>query len=299
MHPLPWLGLRAFVEVGRRGAIKAAAPVLGVTPGAISQQIKVLERKLGMVLFERHHRLLRLTPEGARLFAELDESFAAIEQSVGRRSGTVHRAGIVTVSTTPSLAATWLAARLGRFAAAHPSIEVRLQTSAALADIRGGEADLAIRHGTGRYPGLASERLFTPRLVVVASPLLLAEAGPIRMPGDCLDFPLLQDRERRDWPLWFAAAGLRPDMRASAGSSFGDDALLIRAAIAGQGLAVVRDVYAADDLAAGRLVQPLPIFAETPMSYFVVASPDRLALPRVAAFHDWIRAEALRSGPAR
>lgn len=174
-----------------------------------------------------------------------------------------------------------------------------MQTSAALADIRGGEADLAIRHGTGLYPGLAGERLFTPRLVVVASPLLLGEGEPIRMPVDCLDFPLLQDRERRDWSLWFAAAGLRPDMRASAGSSFGDDALLIRAAIAGQGLAVVRDVYAADDLAAGRLVQPLPISAETPMSYFVIASPDRLALPRVAAFHGWIRAEALRSGPAR
>lgn len=299
MHPLPWLGLRAFVEVGRRGAIKAAAPVLGVTPGAVSQQIKALERKLGIVLFERRHRLLRLTSEGARLFAELDEGFAAIEQAVAHRSGTAHRPGIVTVSTTPSLASTWLAARLGRFAAAHPAVEVRLQTTAALADVRGGEADVAIRHGAGRYSGLVSERLFAPRLVLVASPSLLRDARPIATAADCLAFPLLQDRERRDWSLWFAAAGLRADRRALTGSSFGDDALLIRAAIAGQGLAVVRDVYAADDLSSGHLVQPLPIAAETSHVYSVVAAPDRLALPRVAAFVDWIRSEALRGGAGR
>ncbi|MCX5479154.1 LysR substrate-binding domain-containing protein [Kaistia geumhonensis] len=294
MSPLPWLGLRAFVEVGRRGAIKSAAPALGVTPGAISQQIKALERRLGTPLFERHHRLLRLTPEGARLLAEIDESFAAIEQAVARRSGTAHRSGIVTVSTTPSLASTWLAARLGRFTAAHPSVEVRLQTTAALADVRGGEADVAIRHGKGTYAGLVSERLFAPRLVLVASPALLRMAAPLRTAADCLSFPLLQDRDRRDWSVWFAAAGLRPDPRASAGSSFGDDALLIRAAIAGQGLAVVRDVYAADDLAGGRLVQPLATAAETSLAYHVVVAPDRLALPRVAAFRDWIRAEALQ-----
>ncbi len=294
MTPLPLLGLRAFVEVGRCGSIKRAAPVLGVTPGAISQQIKALERRLGTILFERHHRLLCLSPEGARLFAELDDGFAAIERAMARYDGPIGRSGGVTVTTTPSLAASWLAARLGRFAAAHPAVEIRLQTAVALADLKGGEADLAIRHGAGDYPGLVSERLFTPRLIVVASPAFLEARPPIRAAADCLSAALLQDRDRIDWPVWLAAAGVPVDTRASAGSSFGDDALLIRAAIAGQGLAVVRDVYAADDLASGRIVQPIATAAPTATGYFVVAAPDRLALPRIAAFRDWLREEASR-----
>lgn len=284
--PLP--ALRAFVEVARRGGVKDAAAALGVTPGAVSQQVRALELRLGVVLLERLHRGVRLSAEGERLFASLDPAFRQIEDALRPYGGQPGRTNLLTVTTTPSFAATWLAPRLGAFAAAHPDIEVRLLAGVGLADLHGGEADLAIRHGGGDYPGLVSLRLFDPCLIAVASPQRLAEAPPIRRPSECLGYPLLQDRNRRDWSQWAAASGEPSSPRWRDGSSFADDALLIRAAIAGQGLAVVRDIYAADELAAGRLVRVLDNAAPTADAYFLVARPDRMARSGVKVFRDWL-----------
>ena len=284
--PLP--ALRAFVEVGRRGGVKDAAAALGVTPGAVSQQVRALELRLGVVLLDRLHRGVRLSAEGERLFGALDPAFRQIEEALRPYGGRPGRTNLLTVSTTPSFAATWLAPRLGAFAAVHPDIEVRLLAGVGFADLHGGEADLAIRHGGGDYPGLVSLRLLDPRLIAVASPKRLAEGPPILRPADCLGYPLLQDRNRRDWSQWAEASGERASSRWRDGSSFADDALLIRAAIAGQGLAVVRDIYAADELAAGRLTRVLTNAAPTADAYFLVARPDRMARPGAKAFRDWL-----------
>lgn len=284
--PLP--ALRAFVEVARRGGVKNAAAALGVTPGAVSQQVRALELRLGVVLLERLHRGVRLSSEGERLFGALDPGFRQIEDALRPYGGRPGRTNLLTVTTTPSFAATWLAPRLGAFAAVHPDIEVRLLAGVGLADLHGGEADLAIRHGSGDYPGLVSLCLLDPRLIAVASPQRLAEGPPVQCPADCLAYPLLQDRNRRDWSQWAAASGEPSSPRWRDGSSFADDALLIRAAIAGQGLAVVRDIYAADELAAGRLVRVLNNAAPTADAYFLVARPDRMARSGVKVFRDWL-----------
>lgn len=284
--PLP--ALRAFVEVGRRGGVKDAAAALGVTPGAVSQQVRALELRLGVALLERLHRGVRLSAEGERLFAALDPGFRQIDDALRPYGGRPGRTNLLTVTTTPSFAATWLAQRLGAFAAVHPDIEVRLLAGVGLADLHGGEADLAIRHGGGDYPGLVSLRLFDPHLIVVASPRRLVEGPPVRRPADCLAHPLLQDRNRRDWSQWAEASGDGASPRWRDGSILADDALLIRAAIAGQGLAVVRDIYAADELAAGRLIRVLTNTAPTADAYFLVARPDRMAQRRAKAFRDWL-----------
>jgi LysR family transcriptional regulator, glycine cleavage system transcriptional activator len=119
--PLPLLGLRVFVEVGRAGSVKGAAARLGVTSGAISQQIRQLEVRLDLALFERRNRELRLTAAGRRLLSDVSESFARIEEAIeANRQNQAHRRAGLTVSTTHSFAASWLVPRLGRFTAMHP-----------------------------------------------------------------------------------------------------------------------------------------------------------------------------------
>jgi LysR family glycine cleavage system transcriptional activator len=286
------MAMRAFVEVGRQGSIKEAARVLAVTAGAVSQQVKLLEERLGVQLLERLNRQVRLTVDGARLFGHAAPGFDRIEEAAQLFAGRARQSQTLTVSTTPSFAATWLASRLGRFQNLHPGIDVRVETSIGLADLAGGVADVAIRHGGGHYPGLDVVRLFEPRLVAVGSPALLRAGPAIRSPRDCLRYKLLLDRDHADWAIWLKAHGIPVTRKASAGPSYADDALLIRAAISGQGLAIVRDVYADDDLAQGRIALAFDAPVSTGLGYFAVCRPDRLVNPKIAAFRAWIAAEA-------
>ncbi|ACB82869.1 transcriptional regulator, LysR family [Methylorubrum populi BJ001] len=283
--------LRAFVEVGRQGSIKRAARSLNVTAGAVSQHVRALEAHFGMPLLERGHRSVRLSAHGLRLFAELVPGFEQIDDAVQRLEDRRPRPRSLVVSTTPSFAACWLTPRLGGFVAQHPEIELRVETSIQLADMTCGRVDVAIRHGSGDYPGLNAALLFKPRLVAVASPLLLRH-GPLSDPIDCLQYPLLQDRDRADWPTWFDAHGIKRGRNATRGPSYADDALLIQAAIAGQGLAIVRDVYATRPLESGSLMRALDKSAPSTARYYAVVSPNRMTAPKIIAFRQWIMREA-------
>ncbi|MFH0298691.1 LysR substrate-binding domain-containing protein [Bradyrhizobium sp. 31Argb] len=262
------LALRAFAHVGQHGSVKRAAAVQGVTPGAISQQVKLLEQRLGVKLLERRSREIRLTAEGLRLFEPLAKGFQQIEDAVGLFETRPQDRHILSVSTTASFAASWLVPRLGRFSDRHPGIHVRVDTTARLADLRNDDVDVALRHGRGDYPGLEAFKIIAPHLICVGSPELVANGPSIEGIEDCLRYPLLQDRNRSVWPAWFRAHGaMISDTQARRGPSFENDMLLIRAAIAGQGLALVRDVYATDELDAKRLFAAFAESAATPDSY--------------------------------
>ncbi|MDX8457588.1 LysR substrate-binding domain-containing protein [Mesorhizobium humile] len=291
--PVSLLALRAFAEVGRHGSVKRAAAALGVTPGAISQQVKLLEHRLGVTLLERRNREVRVTADGMRLLEPLSAGFQQIEDAVGLFAVASPSRKILTVSTTPSFAASWLVPRLGRFSARYPDLYVRVDTTPRLVDLRSEGVDVALRHGAGSYSGLEAVRLFTPQLICVGSPALLAGGPPMLEPNDCLHHPLLQDRDRADWPLWLRARGVGAiDERARNGPCFENDLLLIRAAIAGQGLALVRDVYASDELSSGRIVLALEGSSPTADAYYFVARPEAMATTKVAAFRDWIFEES-------
>ena len=301
LGPLPLLGLRAFVEVGRAGSMKTAACRLGVTSGAVSQQVKLLERRLGRTLFERHNRAVRLTEDGKRLLDDVADAFVRIEEAVEAiRQDQVHDRSTLTVSTTASFAATWLVPRLGRFTARHRRIEVRVLTTPELVPFGGGPgyADLAIRHGLGRWPGVEAVHLLQPRLVPVGNTRLLADGPPIRCPEDCLNYPLLQDPMAVDWRLWLQALGANHrDPRSIRGTRFSDATLLARAAIAGQGLALLRDTYVADDIASGRL--EIAIVAPWPaeFAYYIATRPgSERRNPQIARFKEWLLQEAASHG---
>lgn len=283
--------LRSFVEVGQRGSIKAAAEALHVTSGAVSQQIRLLEDRLGMALFTRERQGLRLTDAGASVHPSLLEAFEKIDNAVGQLEAMKERQSL-TVSTVASFAASWLVPRLGRFNQRYPQIEVRVEATSAVVDMRRDRVDVALRHGLGNYPGLDVMRLMAPVLVPVASPDLMAGSPPLSEPEDCLGYPLLHDTDRADWPLWFAAHGASEDVRALRGSVFGDDYLLIRAAAAGQGLALVPQQYAREEIAAGRLVQVLDKPWPARFAYYMVTLPEAMQRAEVKAFAEWIREEA-------
>lgn len=288
---LPLLALRAFVEVGQRGSIKAAAEVLNVTSGAVSQQIRLLEDRIGVALFTRERQGLRLTEAGAGVHPSLLQAFEQIERAV-QTLEQIKARQTLTVSTVATFAASWLVPRLGRFNQRHPHIEVRVEATSAVADMRRDRVDVALRHGLGLYPGLQVTRLMAPVLVPVACPGLLAADAVLKEPEDCLDHPLLHDCDRADWPLWLAAHGVAEDSRAERGTAFEDDFLLIRAAEAGQGLALVPLEYAREEIAAGRLVQVLDKPWPARFAYYVVTKPDAVQRQEVNAFVDWILEEA-------
>jgi len=292
--PVSLVALHSFVEVGRHGSIKRAAEELHVTPGAISQHIRQLEARFQVALVERDGRGIKLSPQGLRLYGRMAPGFEQIEAGVslfdGRGSG--GQGTTVVISTTPSFAACWLAQRLGRFTARHPRVEVKIETTAQLADLTRGQADVAIRHGSGQYPELDVQLLFTPSLVAIASPDLLPD-GPLHGAADCLRYPLLQDRDRLDWPIWLERQGVSPTRAAMKGPSYADDALLIQAAAGGQGLAITRDVYAADALQAGRVVLAFRQALSTDTGYFIVTRPNARQTDRyVSAFSAWLLEEA-------
>jgi LysR family transcriptional regulator, glycine cleavage system transcriptional activator len=269
--------------------MRDAAGQIGLTPGAISQRIRELEDTVGYRLFTRTPAGVELNSAGRALFASLDDPFRVIEDVEKSLAGAAVRR--VTVSTIGSFAANWLVPRLSGFSQRHPDIDVAMETESRIVDLRREPIDLAIRHGLGNYPGLETTWLMAPELIVVASPELLRSGRPITTSADCLDFPLLHDMDRSDWRLWFEVQGVSAPQDLK-GPSFSDDHLMVRAAVAGQGLALTRNVYANDDLRAGRLVQPLTVRWPTRFAYYAVTTPEALQRPAVRHFRDWLVREA-------
>ena len=285
--------LRAFEASARHLSFKEAARELHVTPGAVSQQVKGLEQELGVPLFQRLTRSIVLTPEGQSLRPKVLQAFQLLAAAVdGVRPA--ERPALLTVSTFPSFAAKWLVPRLGRFAARHPGIDVRISSTTGLVDFRREAVDLAVRQGKGDWPGLRSVLLFNAELFPVCSPALLEGPHPLREPADLHHHTLLHsNRGDAEWRLWLGAHTVR-GVDASRGPRFSDDALALEAAMEGQGVAISRDILVAGDLAAGRLVRPFAQALPDLFGCYVVCQPERFDEPRIAAFRDWIVEEAQR-----
>lgn len=174
---------------------------------------------------------------------------------------------------------------------------MRVQSTAELVDLYRDPVDIALRHGLGDYPGLESIRLLAPVLLPVASPSLLAGGPGLQDPQDCLQYPLLQDADRADWALWLQAHGVAPDSRSRRGPSYDEDLLLLRAAISGQGIALVQAQNAEDDLRSGRLVVAVDRPWPSRFAYYLVARKETLGRPSVRDFIVWIQAQLDAGSP--
>jgi LysR family glycine cleavage system transcriptional activator len=286
----PLNALRAFEAAARHESFTRAAEELCVTQGAVSHQVKALEAGLGIKLFNRERQRLIITEAGREYLTVLRDSFDRIavgtERLIQRQSS-----GVLTVSTSPDFAAKWLVNRLGRFAEAHPGIDLRISATLHHVDFAREDVDLAVRHGDGGWPGLDVARLSTEQLFAVCSPKLLRGRQRIGKPADVLKFPLLHLDDRKDWTRWLEAAGVAT-AELSHGPVLNRASMVIDAAVDGQGIALARTTLAAWDLINGRLVRPLPETLRLSKTYWIICPKATSALPKIATFRDWLLAEA-------
>ncbi|MBC8339776.1 MAG: transcriptional regulator GcvA [Rhodospirillales bacterium] len=286
----PLNGLRAFEAAARHLNFTRAAEELNVTQAAVSHQIKGLEERLGQPLFRRLNRKLLLTDAGQTLLAPMTEAFSIMTDAVARIEGD-DATGALTITTLDSIASNWLVPRLGRFRESHPDIDVRITISDSLVDFSEGGVDVALRYGLGDYPGLHVVPMMTEDLFPVCSPALLESGPPLNAPEDLRHYTLFHDDVLEGWTEWFAAAGVTGG-DFTHGPAFSHSNLVMRSAIAGEGVALGRSQLVADELASGRLVKPFEISVPSTWAYYIVSAPAHANRQKVKAFREWALEQA-------
>ncbi|MES2160787.1 MAG: LysR substrate-binding domain-containing protein [Pseudomonadota bacterium] len=290
---LPVIALRTFESSARHLSFKLAADELAVTPGAVSHQVRTLEEWLGVALFDRLPRGVRLTPKGETLFHSLHSALADLAQ-VTNSLRAVPAAGRLTVTTPSSFAALWLIPRLDRFYARHPEVNLRLDTSTTTIDLQqDASVDVAIRYGGGPYPDMVSPGSMVETFGVYGAPgrvdELMGQAAPSLISVHWAKSTLYRD----SWRAWCDAAGKGwlsglPDL---ALREYAEEMYALQAAIAGQGLVMASSILVADTEQRGLLKAARPDLQIAGGTYTVLCVPGRERHPPVQAFFDWLRSE--------
>jgi LysR family transcriptional regulator, glycine cleavage system transcriptional activator len=289
---LPLSSLRVFVAVAEQLSFTRAASALGITAGAVSMQIRSLEEYLRSTLFNRSGRVVQLTPEGARLLPRVRKGLEELERAIDE-ARTDRRTGPLMITTLASFLQQWLLPRMQTFHDKYPDIDLRIHTSGQVVDFARSDVQAAVRFGVGDWPQLHVAKVLDEWLVPVCSKALLAKHGQIRTREDLRGIPLLHSLSE-PWNEW-------PDIRATSldgggrGSSFDDSVSVVRAAEAGQGFALARWSLAWPSLQDGRLVPASPRIVKAPRSYYFVCPPSFVSLEKIAAFREWLIAEAAQA----
>jgi DNA-binding transcriptional LysR family regulator len=280
----PLNSLRAFEAAARHLSFTRAAEELRITPAAISHQVKSLEQRLGVQLFRRLPRALRLTIDGQALYPELSTAFDLIGRAIEHvKTPTAH--GRLVVSTTPTFALSWLVSRLQRFHERHAQVEITLVTTVQLVSFEREDVDVAIRYGRGDWSGLQADKLFDDELTPLCGRRYVRKFS---QPGDLLHAPLLTISGQDHWGTWLRAAGLPHVSRPNGGPSFDSMRVGIDAAVAGAGIAIGDPRLHAELLADGRLIQLFDIVVPSGASYWFVC-PEGIADDwRVRLFRQWL-----------
>jgi LysR family transcriptional regulator, glycine cleavage system transcriptional activator len=290
LRQLPALNaLRAFEAAARHESFSRAADELFVTHGAVSHQVRGLEAELGVTLFARDGKRVRLTDRGRQYAAEVRAALVSLAEST-RRVRSSDRDRRLIVSTIPSFSARWLTPRVGRFIEKHPEVDLELLTTGTLIDFNQDDVDVALRFGYGKYTGLHAEQLLDEIFFPACSPDFHGGKLP-REPNDLRNLPLLRSDDEL-WRPWLDAAGMTDFAEPKRGVLYEDSSNLLQAAINGQGIALVRRSLAMEEILNGRLVRLFNIDGPSPWTYYFVCPPALLETPRVQAFREWIFGEA-------
>ena len=292
---LPPLGtLRAFEAAARHLSFKEAAKELGLTPTAISHQIRLLEEYCGETLFRRRPRPLTLSDAGAKLFPAIRQGFDVFASALASLAGQAE-AGPLRVTTTSAFASRWLVPRLSLWRDVHADVALSIIGVDRVVKLDAGEADIAIRYARSAPHG-ASHEIFRDQFYPVCSPKLLARGPSIHHASDFKGYPLIHfdwfanDPTSPNWTRWFEMASVG-DPRARQGCeialSFREELHAIEAVLAGQGIALCSDVIVADDLASGALVKALDL-ALPGYGFYPVYAPDHPRRDVIEMFVQWI-----------
>jgi len=286
MARIPLHVLPTFRAVAQRANLRAVADELNITHSAVSQQIRLLEQQLGFEVFERRGRRIVLNPAGAALLRSVEPALLQIDDGV--QAAAAAAAGAqqrMRVTVLPSFAQRWLLPRMGRWRERHPDIALEIHASQQLVDLQREGFHAAIRQGRGHWPPLVAQRLIDSPLIAVGCPIAAQRLGG-RGAEAIAHEPLLGNPGR--WERWFAAAGLARQ-RINPVATFNDAGLMLQAAEQNLGLALTRELLAADAICEGRLVRLSPLEVEDD------EHGDAYYLVHTSALADWPPVNALRA----
>jgi LysR family transcriptional regulator of beta-lactamase len=280
---LPLNGLRAFEAAARHASLTRAAIELNVTPAALGHQVKALEERLGTTLFHRLPRGLALTDEGQALLPVLKDAFDRMAAALARFDDGRGRE-LLSVGAVGSFAVAWLLPRLAHFEAAHPEVDLRLSTNNNRVDIAEEGLDFAVRFGDGAWHGTEAVLLFPAPLTVLCG---AETAARLKTPADLAGETLLRSYRSDEWPAWFAVAGVVETPPLS-GPVFDSAALMVEAALAGQGVALAPAV-----LFEGRAVRPFAAEIDRG-GYWLTRLKSKRPSAAMTAFETWLLAEVTK-----
>lgn len=301
----PLTELRAFEAAARHLSFKVAAEQLGVTPTAISHQIRLLEQFCGQLLFRRRPRPLTLTEAGAQLFPIVRDGLAGFAVALGHIREDA-KADRLRVTATNAFAARWLLPRLPEWRKLHPKTHLAVEGTDAVLDLAAGEADIAIRYARLAPTGLASTKIGADTYHVVASPKLVGRKQREYSPAELAHFPLIEcewpakTKNPPTWKTWEMAARAHyvecPPLARLVSLSFVEELHGIEAAIAGQGVVICSDVLTARDLADRTLLRVSPVTLPG-FGFFAAHREGHLKAKQIATFIAWA-ATAMRESDA-
>ena len=288
MQALPPLrALQAFRYAARDLSFKAAAEAMNISNAAVSSHIRGLEEFLGIKLFVRLTREVKLTPEGSRLSGFIETGFQEIERGIATFAPNSDPTNLK-VSTLPSFANRWLMPRISRFQEKYPQIKLSIMPSFSLVDFQGDGVDLAVRFGKGNYPGLESRLLMEESLVVVCHEALVGDRK-IEI-SDLAGLPWLVDESidmQGSWTEFQKALGI--DIPDTAIKLVVNEATAqVEAVLAGRGISLARYTLVADMLEAGLLIRPINFSMPAEYHYYLVAPEAKFRTEKVRAFVSWI-----------
>jgi LysR family glycine cleavage system transcriptional activator len=292
LPPLP--SVRVFEAAARHENFTLAGGELGMTQAAVSYQIRLLEDRLGVPLFVRSKRRVTLSDAGRRLAPVVSDAFDRLGE--GFADLVDEDESMLAISTAQTFASNWLAGHLGAFQVARPELAVRLQTSNGLVDFARDEADVAIRMGEGKWPGLRRHFLFHHHFTPMCTPDF-RERHALREPKDVLRVPRLTPDDEW-WEVWLSAAGVALPTEPSPGIRLDSQATEGQAAMAGHGVGLLTPMFWKAELAAGRLVQPFPLIACERRGHWLVYPEHKRGRAKIRAFRSWLLEEIAAEAPS-
>lgn len=274
----PLNALRAFEASGRRLKFRAASEELGVTQGAVAQQIRLLEDHLGLALFQRLPRGVALTSQGATYLSEVTRAFDTLSKATAQLH---NRADTLTISVTPTFATKLLIPQLSTLKSSLPGIELRTIATEAVSDFDRDQVDIAVRQTRPPFSAvLEAHFLFRQDLVLIASPHLLGDTRDPMTHEQIAAFPLLHDATNH-WPRFFGVDAKLP------GAVFNQTTLALDAALAGQGVAIACRAFVKSDINAGRLTEICAAGFEVNSDFYLVRKRAHQPRETVDAVWAW------------
>jgi LysR family glycine cleavage system transcriptional activator len=284
--------LRAFEASARHLQVARAADELNVTPSAVSHQLRTLEEALGVVLFDRTKKRLKLTPQGAALLPAINTAFQTIADAAAK-IGDASMAGDLVISCPIALTSRWLVRHIGEFLKQHPEVNLKIIPSNDDREIYSPTVDLSIRYGNGRWQGRRVTALYTVALFPMCSPMLMNGPHPIRAVRDLEHHLLLCEDTGSEWARWLLnASGSLAEFRTI---GLGNAHIALEGAVCGQGVALGDRVLAHDDLTEGRLVRLFETTIPAEHAYHVVCRHELAETPLVGGFIQWLE-DKIREG---